>query len=174
MKTENNSLSRFSYTSRLALALVFAVCLSSANRAEAQPAGMGPMGDMPPKGMPPGSMRGMDMKGAQPSMMTMGEIKTQAQAEALKPGDSISMACNKCKSIMVMTVTSGNEHVKMMTIGEKSMCDSCGGAVEVAGTGKGEGKNQEVKFVCSKCGDDAMFVCASKPGSGAMKDMNHK
>ena len=37
--------------------------------------------------------------------------------------------------------------------------------------GKGEGKNAEVKHVCSKCGDDAMFCSAVKPGSGGMKDM---
>jgi len=42
----------------------------------------------------------------------------------------------------------------------------------VTATGKGEGKNAEVKHVCSKCGDDAMFVCASEPGSGDMKDID--
>jgi hypothetical protein len=173
MHTENNILSRFSSSSRLALALAFAVCLFSATHAEDQPAGMGPMGDMPPKAMPAGGMTGMDMKG-KPHPLDMGQIKTQADAEALKPGDSISMACGKCKSVMVMTVTSDTEHVKMMTVGEKSVCDACGGAVEVVGTGKGEGKNQEVKHVCSKCGDDAMFVCASKAGSGAMKGMDMK
>jgi len=30
---------------------------------------------------------------------------------------------------------------------------------------------QEVKHVCSKCGDDAMLCSATKPGSGGMKDM---
>lgn len=97
----------------------------------------------------------------------MNHIKTQAEAEALKPGDSISMVCNMCKNVMVHEVTNDDAHVKMMTIGQKHTCPDCGGTVEVVGTGKGEGKNQEVKHVCSKCGDDAMFVCASKPGSGA-------
>ena len=62
-------------------------------------------------------------------------------------------------------------HVKMMTIGEKHTCEACKGNVEVVGTGQGEGKNEQVKHVCSKCGDDAMFVCATKPGSGDMKGM---
>ena len=101
----------------------------------------------------------------------MNQIKTQAAAEALKPGDSISMVCGKCKNVMVHEVTTDDAHVKMMTIGQKHTCPDCGGNVEVVGTGKGEGKNEEVKHVCSKCGDDAMFVCASKPGSGSMKDM---
>ncbi len=93
------------------------------------------------------------------------------QAEALKPGDSLEMACSKCKHIMVQQVTKDSSHVKLMTIGQKHSC-VCGGAVTVVGTGKG--KSEEVNHVCSKCGDDAMFVCAIKPGSGAIKDMEHQ
>lgn len=59
----------------------------------------------------------------------------------------------------------------MMTVGEKFICFVCGGTVEVVATGKGVGKDAEVKHVCSKCGDDAMFCSATKPGSGSMKDM---
>lgn len=95
----------------------------------------------------------------------MNHITTQAEAEALKPGDSIAMACSKCKHIMVQHVTKDNSHAKLMTIGEKHKC-VCGGAVTVVGTGKGKGKNEGVNHVCSKCGDDAMFVCATKAGSG--------
>lgn len=51
------------------------------------------------------------------------------------------------------------------------MCPSCGGTVEVVATGKGKGKDAEVKHICSKCGDDAMFCSATEPGSGSMKDM---
>ncbi len=98
--------------------------------------------------------------------MMMNQIKTQSEAESLKPGDSISMTCNTCKYVMVMPVTKGQEHIKMMTVGEKHICLSCKGSVEVTATGKGKGKDAEVKHVCSKCGDDAMFICASKPGSG--------
>lgn len=101
----------------------------------------------------------------------LNHITTQAQAEALQPGDFMSMACAMCKSVMVQEVTQDMAHVKMMTVGEKIMCHSCGGTVEVVATGKGEGKDAEVKHVCSKCGDDAMFCAASTPGSGSMKDM---
>ena len=65
--------------------------------------------------------------------MMMNQIKTQAEAEALKPGDSISMTCNSCKYVMVMPVTTGQEHIKMMTVGEKHICQSCKGSVEVCG-----------------------------------------
>ena len=95
----------------------------------------------------------------------LNHITSQAEVEALKPGDALAMACNMCKHVMVQHVTKDNLHVKLMTIGQKHKC-VCGGTVTVVGTGKGEGKSEEVNHVCSKCGDDAMFVCATKPGSG--------
>jgi RNase P subunit RPR2 len=140
MKTKQNLLSKISLSSGLALALAFAV-------------------------WSPGAVRAGER-----DMMQMEHITTQAQAEALQPGDSMAMTCTKCKDVMVQKVTTDKAHVKMMTVGEKLKC-SCGGTVEVVATGKGEGKNAEVKHVCSKCGDDAMFCSAVKPGSGSMKDM---
>ena len=149
MKTKHSLLSKISLSSGLSVAMAMAVWM-------------------------PVTTRAAEPEHAQYPMM-MNQIKTQAEAEALKPGDSISMTCNSCKYVMVMPVTTENEHSKMMTVGEKHTCASCEGSVEVTATGKGEGKNAEVKHVCSKCGDDAMFVCASKPGSGKMKDMEkHK
>ena len=153
MKKKNNFLGRISFGSGLALALAFAVWMPGAARAQDNGT---EMGNMPAGGM-----------------MNMHHIKTQAEAEALKPGDSMSMTCTKCKDVMVQKVTTDKAHIKMMTIGEKTKC-SCGGTVEVVGTGKGEGKNEEVKHVCSKCGDDAMFCSATKPGSGAMPGMKMK
>ncbi|WP_339908485.1 hypothetical protein [Symmachiella dynata] len=98
-------------------------------------------------------------------MAHLNHIKTQAETEALKPGDAVAMACSMCKHVMVQHVTKDKSHVKLMTIGEKHKC-VCGGTVTVVGTGKGKGKNEEVNHVCTKCGDHAMFVCATKPGSG--------
>ncbi len=99
----------------------------------------------------------------------LNHITTQAEAEALKPGDTIAMGCSKCKHVMVQPVTKDSSHVKLMTIGEKHKC-VCSGTVTVVGTGKGKGKNEAVNHVCSKCGDNAMFVCATKPGSGHQHD----
>lgn len=143
MKMKHNLLRKISLSSGLAVAVAFAAWL-------------------------PGTARA-----AEHDMMQMEHITTQAQAEALKPGDSMAMTCTKCKDVMVQKVTTDKAHVKMMTVGEKFKC-SCGGNVEVVATGKGSGKNAEVKHVCSKCGDDAMFCSATKPGSGAMKDMDHE
>lgn len=141
MKTKHNILS-----SGLAVALAFAV-------------------------WSPGAARAADHAKGAHDMAQMQHITTQAQAEALKPGDSMSMTCTKCKSVMVQKVTADKAHVKMMTVGEKMMCHACDGTAEVVATGKGEGKDAEVKHVCSKCGDDAMFCSAVKPGTGSMKDM---
>ena len=151
MKTKNNILSMISHRSGLAAALAFALWLPGMARSDEHAS------NMPMTG------------GA--NMVQMEHITTQAQAEALKPGDSMSMACSKCKDVMVQQVTANNAHVKMMTVGEKMTCPSCSGSVEVVATGKGEGKNAEVKHACSKCGDDAMFCSATKPGTGATKDM---
>lgn len=162
MKTKHNSPSKISLTSALTVAFALAMWLPGAARAVDHPAEhmKGPHDMMP-------------MKGAG-GMTQMEHITTQAQAEALKPGDSMAMACSKCKDVMVQKVGTDNAHIKMMTVGEKSMCHGCGGTVEVVATGKGTGKDAEVKHVCSKCGDDAMFCTATKAGSGAMKDMGKK
>ena len=106
-------------------------------------------------------------------MMKMTQIKTQAEAEALKPGDSIAMVCSMCKYVTVHPVGNDKSHIQMMTAGNTHTCSVCGGKVTVKGTGKGQGKHQEVKHVCSKCGDDAMFVVATKSANHATHD-EHK
>lgn len=99
---------------------------------------------------------------------------THIKTEALRPGDSLAMVCRMCKNVTVHAVAGDQEHVKLMTFGQRHTCPDCGGSVEVVGTGKGEGKHQEVKHVCSHCGDDAMFVCATKPGGGAAYQQHGK
>ena len=106
-------------------------------------------------------------------MTKMTHIKTQAEAEALKPGDSIAMVCSMCKIVTVHPVGNDKSHVEMMTVGNTHTCSSCSGMVTVKGTGKGEGKHQEVKHVCGKCGEDAMFVVATMAGDHE-KHSQHK
>jgi hypothetical protein len=116
----------------------------------------------------PGTSRAADqMKGGQVLMMK--QIKTPAEAEELKPGDSMVMVCSKCKSVMMHNVSTEKGHIKVMTVGEKHMCPGCQSTIEVVGTGKG--KHDEVKHVCAKCGDESVFCCAQKPGSGVTKGM---
>jgi len=117
--------------------------------------------------LPRGAFAAEQMKGGQVLMMK--EIKTPAQAEALKPGDSMVMVCSKCKSVMVYNISTEKGHIKTMTVGEKHMCPGCESTIEVVGTGKG--KHDEVKHVCAKCGEDSVFCCATKPGAGSTKGM---
>lgn len=113
------------------------------------------------------SASAQQMKGAEHLLHS--NAKTKADAEALKPGDSIAMACTKCKSVMTHNVTTEKGHIKVMTIGEKHMCPGCKSTITVVGVGKGA--KDEVKHVCEACGDDSVFCCATKPGSGATKGM---
>ncbi|HTI71052.1 MAG TPA: hypothetical protein VMF06_13870 [Candidatus Limnocylindria bacterium] len=154
MKEKKFFLSKMNMNSGYATTFLAAALLSFATRAEE------PMKPM--------------KAGEHQMMLQMKHITTQAQAEALMPGDGMSMTCKKCQSVMIQRVTTNNAHVKMMTVGEKVTCHACDGIAEVVGTGKGEGKDTEVKHVCSKCGDDAMFCSAVKPGSGYLKEMEIK
>ena len=167
MKTKYSILTKTTVISGLAIALAFGAWLPFAANAEDHAEGHAPAAT-PAAGQAadPAAMPGMQ------NQTQMNQIKTQSQAEALKPGDSMSMTCTKCKEVMVQKVGSDKSHVKMMTVGEKLTCGTCGGSVEVVATGKGEGKDAEVKHICSKCGDDAMFCSATKPGSGGMKGMD--
>lgn len=111
------------------------------------------------------------MKGGEHLIM-LNHINTPAQAEELKPGDTIAMACTMCKSVMVHNVTTEKGHIKIMTIGEKHLCPGCGSTITTVGVGKGpNGAHNEVKHVCEKCGGESVFCCATKPGEGATKGM---
>ena len=107
------------------------------------------------------------MKGGE--MLMMKPISTEAEADALKPGDSIAMACSMCKSVMVHNVTTEKGYIKVMTVGQKHLCPGCNSMITVVGTGKG--KHDKVTHVCEKCGTDSVFCCATKPGEGATKGM---
>jgi len=108
------------------------------------------------------------MKGAEHLLHLQG-IKTKAEADALKPGDTIAMVCTKCKTVAIQRVTVEKGHIKTVTPGEKHLCTGCNTYIKVVGTGK-QAKD-EVKHVCEGCGDESAFCCATKPGSGATKGM---
>ena len=108
------------------------------------------------------------MKGGEHQMM-LNHIDTPAQAEDLKPGDSIAMVCTMCKSVAVEHVNIEKGHIRTVTVGEKHLCPGCGGSMEVVGHGKG--KHDVVTHTCSKCGDNSAFCCATKPGTGGTKGM---
>jgi hypothetical protein len=105
-------------------------------------------------------------------MLHLQGIKTQAEADALKPGDTMAMVCAKCKSVVVHNVTTQKGHVKTMTVGEKHLCPGCGSTIKVVGVG--HGARDEVNHICEKCGSDSAFCCATKPGSTPTEGMEKK
>ena len=147
MKTVNNILNKISLSSGLAVILAFGAWT-------------------------PGEVHAApDLKGYERSLQMQG-INTRAQAEALKPGDTIAMVCVKCKSVAVEYVTIEKGHIKHVTPGEKHLCPGCNSYITVIGNGK-EAK-RGVTHTCESCGDSSAFCCATKPGSGATKGMEKK
>ena len=111
-------------------------------------------------------------KGGEHQLNLLG-IKTKAEADALKPGDAMAMVCTKCQSVIVTYIQKDMKgHVTRMVPGEKHLCPGCSSTIEAVGVGKA-GK-LEVKHVCKACGEDSVFCCATKPGSGATKGMEKK
>jgi hypothetical protein len=147
MKNKNNILSKITLGSGLAVALAFAL------------------------GTPGTVQAGPELKGAERSLQMRG-INTMAQAEALKPDDTIAMICGKCKSVVIETVTLEKGHIKHVIPGTKHLCPSCNSYITVVGNGKDS--TRAVTHTCGACGDNSAFCCATKPGSGATTGMEKK
>jgi hypothetical protein len=97
-------------------------------------------------------------------------IETVADVEAVKPGDSIAMACAKCKTISVTTVTQDTKTKTKLLAGEKHLCPGCGSTITVVGD-KAHNK-QVVKHVCKVCGDESAFCCVTNHGGGHTEGMD--
>ena len=144
MKIKSNILSTFTLSSGLAIALAFAA-------------------------WPSGSVQAAEeLKGYERSLQMRG-INTRAQAEALKPGDSIAMVCVKCKSVAVEYVTVEKGHIKHVMPGMKHLCPGCNSYITVVGNGKDA--TRKVTHTCGACGDASAFCCATKPGEATTKGM---
>jgi hypothetical protein len=112
------------------------------------------------------------MKGGEHLMM-LNHITTQAQVDALKPGDSIAMVCSKCKTVSTEFVTKESKgNVTLMTPGETHLCPGCGSVVKVVGVGKGA--SAQINHVCTMCGSDSMFCCATSTNSAPTTGMGTK
>jgi hypothetical protein len=113
------------------------------------------------------------MKGGEHLMMLNQPITTQAQVDALKPGDSIAMVCSKCKTVSTEFVTKESKgNVTLMTPGETHLCPGCGSVVKVVGVGKGA--SAQINHVCTMCGSDSMFCCATSTNSAPTTGMEKK
>ncbi len=115
------------------------------------------------------------MKGGE-HMLMLNKVETKAQADALKPDDTIAMVCAKCKTVYVTRVKKGAKGAELLMAKGQPMewigthaCAGCNSTITVTGHAKGD--ITELKHSCKACGDDSAFCCATKPGSGAIKGM---
>lgn len=95
------------------------------------------------------------MKGAEQLM----HLNRPEQADKLKKGDTVAMACSMCKNIAVVRVEKvrGRE---FLTPGTRHGCAMCGGTVEI--TGQRMDKHEVIKHTCSQCGEGSAYCCATR------------
>jgi hypothetical protein len=91
-------------------------------------------------------------------------IKTVGDIEALKPGDTVVMACPKCETVMETRIErspkgAGGTESKVAVHG----CPGCGAKWETAGVGKA--KTDKVTHVCSHCGSEGAMCAVRKAGA---------
>jgi len=115
----------------------------------------------------PASAADIGVKGRPPYVWP--QVKTKADADAVKPGDSIAMVCAKCKTVSVTLVTQDTKTKSKLIPGEKHLCEGCKSTITVVGS---KAHNTEViKHVCQACGDDSAFCCATSASASATKGM---
>ena len=94
-------------------------------------------------------------------MQMMKPIKTAEDAQAIKDGDMIAMACPKCKTVSYSYVDrtgkGANKEVKTVT---KDACPGCDTKIVTTGVGK-QAKN-EIQHTCKECGSHDAFCCVLK------------
>lgn len=98
-------------------------------------------------------------------------IRTAEDLKALQPGDTVAMACPKCKTINYTRVTKewkGN--VTQTTAASKHLCPGCENTVDLQGHGKA--KKEVVVHKCKACGSKDAFCCVVK-GPDPTKGMEH-
>ncbi len=100
----------------------------------------------------------------------MKPIKTTQDANAVESGDTMVMACPKCKTISYTYVDhAARGAIKDTKVGTKHLCPGCETTIKSQGTGK-HAKN-EIVHVCKTCGSEDAFCCVMKKGSGPTKGM---
>ena len=118
------------------------------------------------------------MKGGEHLLM-LNKLDTKAEADALKPKDTLAMVCAKCKTVYVTRVKQGVKGAELLMakgqpkelIGTHG-CAGCKSTMTVVGHARGD--ITELKHSCNACGDDSAFCCATKPGGGPTKGMEKK
>jgi hypothetical protein len=98
-------------------------------------------------------------------------IVTGEDAAKVKPGDTVAMACPKCKTIMVSKITQERGQ-RIAGKAAEHLCPGCGVKYETSGHGKA--KTEKVLHTCNKCGSTDAFCCVMKKGDLPMEEKQEK
>jgi hypothetical protein len=90
-------------------------------------------------------------------------IAGREQAEGLRPGAKVAMACTKCKTVQVREVDLKRGILEWFTPNAKHLCPGCGGNWSWVTYGRAPRHGNWV-HTCSKCGDKSMYCCSTEPG----------
>ena len=89
-------------------------------------------------------------------------IKTKEQAMACcLPGARVALACKDCKTLNVNKGEDKNAILAWFKPDSMHDCSGCKGKIAVHAVGGGKVTHTEYKHVCSKCGPDSAYTCAT-------------
>lgn len=107
-------------------------------------------------------------------LMQLKRIDTNADVEKVEPGDSVVMACPKCKETWMTVVerpSKGAGVTEKKTIARHE-CPGCDSKLVTEGVGKQA--TTKVQHTCKKCGSTDAFCCVMKKGTGPTAGMEEK
>lgn len=106
-------------------------------------------------------------------LQKFGAVKTVEDLHNLEPGDTMAMACPKCKDVTIWVVDKSIKGAqKDPKAIQQHMCPGCAEVFTTVGMGKA--KTDVVKHVCKKCGSTEAFCCVKKKGAKATEGMGEK
>lgn len=86
----------------------------------------------------------------------------------LQKGDTVAMACSKCKTVLVSTVGQPRGRF-FVPLEHQHYCPGCKSTITTSRTGLSV--KQEIKHTCNACGDDSVFCCATRQGASPTEGM---
>ena len=93
--------------------------------------------------------------------LSLKPVQSEKEYVALADSSTIAMACTKCKSVSVIVkreVSTKPGHGTVEETLSVHQCPGCGGKMTT------ELKQTKMIHICTSCGDESAFCCATKKG----------
>ncbi len=95
-------------------------------------------------------------------------VKTEAAVmKCCRPKEKVALACKDCKTVSEKSGEEKKGILGWLKADSTHGCSGCSGKVTVREMPAGQGTTRtvsEYKHVCSKCGADSAFICATHKG----------